>query len=362
MIDPLSLGPITFDRPAIQVPRPVLPTRRLLQPTSVPGEFILETDYSSLSNYMECPRMYENYSIHSREASVDTPATNFGKLFHTCEEYRLRHGYSPETLAAQRDIIEQHYLTTVYPPSDYRSAARMNSVLAAYYAINAFDGWPERIVKVNDEPLIERPYKVPLMTVEVNARVPYAAGALIVPNLTLPENHVDENEYGFFVSRIHVVLTGRIDAVVAEGPLLWVIDHKTTSRGGKEFEEYFRLSNQTRGYTWAASKLTGLPLAGLILNAVIIRPPTKTGVATEFDRKSYPYRPDSLEEYEANMRQLIRTIIFSLTSGYFQQHSLSFKSPCVGCAYHDNCQLPVNQRWADLASDFYQDVTWSPLH
>jgi hypothetical protein len=174
-----------------------------------------------------------------------------------------------------------------------------------------------------------------------------------------------EHKYRTNVRRLHFVFTGKIDAVIrAASGLLWVIDHKTSSRGGKEFEEAFRLSLQTRGYCWAAQKILGQRVAGLIMNAVVVRKKTVkgTGVPTEFNRHYFNYDPWSLAEWEANVHAVIEDIVASLQRGFFPQASRSFKSPCTGCDFHENCALPPDQRAADLASGLYTDVTWSPTN
>src|ERR1700744_2611606 len=75
---------------------PTKPRRRLLTPVpGKPGEFFMELDYSSLSNFLVCPHMFYKYSILGREAATDGSATSFGHLFHEIEEQRLRHGLTP---------------------------------------------------------------------------------------------------------------------------------------------------------------------------------------------------------------------------------------------------------------------------
>jgi hypothetical protein len=142
---------------------------------------------------------------------------------------------------------------------------------------------------------------------------------------------------------------------------LWVVDHKTTSRGGKEYYDYFYLTNQTRGYAWAAQQLSGKRITGLILNAVICRPITNTGIAQEFDRPKYEYSQASLDEWKQNAISTVSDIAFCLQRGYFPQYARSFKSPCIGCDYHDNCKFNPEHRAADLSTNIYRDVTWNPI-
>ena len=351
MIDPLS---ISLSQPC-PPPSEVYPTRKLLQPShDHPDDYILELDYSSASKVIDCPRAGENYLIHSREAATDGSATSFGKLFHSCEEVRLLHGMSDATRQRQHELVASHFLRHFPAPGDHRTADRMLEVLGKYNSMYSTDGWPDKVHRLNGEKLVERSFKVGLCTIPMNATIPFTMEQLVT--------ECSGNAAPLRIRSIHVLFTGRIDAIITDSNLLWVVDHKTSSRGGREFEEAFRLSLQTRGYVWAAQRLLGLPVAGLTMNAIIIRPPTRTGTGTEFSRQSYFYSPDSLLEWEDNMRAIVTTFVSHLVAGYFPQHPRSFKSPCAGCSYQDNCTLPRAQRFADLASDQFRDVTWSPIN
>lgn len=358
MLDPLALD-IPLAEASGQTAQPTLPTRKLLRPSpDHPDDYVLEVDYSGLSKFMECPRQSENYHVRSREADRDRAATDFGKLFHTLEEKRIRAGFTPETLVHQQETIAMHFLR--HPPSatDYRTAAMMTQVRSGYTSQYILDGWTEKLLQIDGQPMVERPFKIPLCTVEVNKLLSYTPQTLIGE-----DSGVSGAPHALpFVRNIHVLYTGRIDAVLQEGPFVWVVDHKTSSRGGREFEEAFRLSLQTRGYCYVAQLLCGLEVTGLILNAAIIRPPTKTGKGVEFLRRNYFYSQDSLAEWLQDTQALATDFVSALVRGYFPQTSRSFKSPCAGCDYNENCTLPREQRAADLASDLYRDVTWSPIH
>lgn len=376
MQDPLS---VNIASPHV-APRPVYPTRKLLTPSPEhPDDYIMELDYSALSKFMECPRMAENYLVRSREANKDQSATDFGKLFHTLEERRLGTGVlSDEVKKKQHEDIAQHFLVHQVPATDHRTQDRMVQTIKLYNERYEKDELPSKVLHVNGEPFVERPFKIELATIELRLQLPYERSQLVDTKgqegrwsqgehyfLTTGERNgksFEEQKKGFPVRNLHILYTGRIDAVLQESNLLFVMDHKTSSRGGRTFEEAFRLSLQTRGYCWAAQKLLSLPVAGLIMNAVIIRPLTKTGVGTEFNRITYFYRPDQLDEFELCMKAAVSSLVSMLVSGYFPQYARSFKSPCEMCDYSENCTLPIHQRADDLASELYRDVTWNPMH
>lgn len=364
MLDPLSFS---IESPRAPAPRLDLPTRKLLQPSpDHPDDYILELDYShGLSNFMICPRLWENVNVRSRESAYDNIAQDFGSLFHKCEELRLRYGLSPEVVARQRELVVQHFLSKPAPPGEYRTADRMIDVLNKYNSgVAANDHWPESVAVRDGEKVLERSFKVPLCSVPVNTTLPYRYRDLVA----LPDFHTPSEYHGITnlpVRSLHILLTGRIDAILQNSNLLFVLDHKTTSRDESEVVEAFNLSFQTRGYAWAAREL-GFPVAGCIINSVLIRPPHKTErgkTAREaFNRHTYFYRPDMLDEFAESAKAHVSTLVHFLTTGFFPQTSLSFRSPCPRCDFHDNCRLPPHQREADLASDLYRDVTWDPTH
>jgi len=358
LIDPLSLSVNTTA--SAPPARPVYPQRKLLQQSPEhPDDYILELDYSSASKIIDCARASENYLIHSREHDSDRSATDFGKLFHSCEELRLHHGFTPEVRQRQSEMIVEHFVMHPTRPGDHRTSQRMQQILKTYEERYATDGWPGKVVQFEGAPFIERAFKIELCTLELDTTLPYDR-ALIVAQSELNDPTRAGNVY---IRNLHVFITGRIDVVLHDNGLNWVVDHKTSSRGGEEFESAFFLSLQTRGYVWAAQKLINQPVVGLIMNAVVILPPTqKVENNTKMDRPSYFYSADSLVEYEDNMRAIVSDFVAQLQRGYFPQYARSFKSPCAHCDYKMNCRLPRHQRPADLASAIFRDVTWNPVH
>lgn len=358
MIDPLSFS-IETARPS--PPRPSHPTRKLLQRIPDTNDFFLEMDYSAASMYMSCPQSAENKLIHSREAAVDSVATRFGRCFHLAEELRLRHGFTPAVTQRQHELIIKFFEENPVPLDEYRTADRLISVVHTYNKRFAdpssplFDSWPEKVFRLNDDPFIEKPFKLPLTTISVSGLLPYSVRQLVA--------NEGDNEHKLYVNDIHIVLTGRIDLVIREGNLLWVVDHKTSSRGGAEYVNAFRLSLQTRLYTLVLSKM--LPdhhVSGMILNGVVVRPLTKTGTGLDFERHPFAYSPDLLADCEHSFVSITEDFVHSLQRGHFPQHARSFKSPCASCEYEDNCRLPRHQRALDLASDLYRNTTWNPMH
>lgn len=351
MLDPLNLSiPLSVEQPQV-TQRPAMPPRFLLKQTAVTGEFILECDYSGMSDYMRCPRAAMNKHVFRRELAKDQSALGFGRLFHKLTEVKDRVGLTPETLAFQREHAAKHFMEFPCSPTDHRNFDMSQSVIKLYNERWMNDGWKEKVFVFEGEPFIERPFKIELCTIPVDSEVPYSEWLLF-----------SGREYAAtYIKLIHVHYIGRIDLVLEEAGNLWVVDRKTSSRGGAEFEEAFRLSHQTRMYAWAVWQITGRRPLGCILDAAVVRKPTKTGKGLELDRKNYFYSEESLLESAECMKAHVSDFIGCLVRGFWPQSAQSFKSPCAGCDYAGNCALPLSQRAADLASDIYRDVTWNPL-
>lgn len=351
MIDPLS-STISLSESVSQ--RPPAPTKYLLKPSPEhPGDYILEVDYSTISHFIVCPRQGENKMVYHREAQRENSAQNFGTLFHKLEEKRLLVGWTPELDKVHLETIADWFVKYPSPPEDHRTAGMMTKVLAGYKQRYLNDGLEKRVFCMDEHPFVERPFKIPLMTIEVNQTIPYPSGLLV---------QFGHDKVHLKVRNLHIIYVGKIDSLfIDEAKLYWVRDIKTSSRGGSEFSEAFRLSLQTRGYAWAAQKILGKSVAGLMLDAVIVRKETKTGKGTEYTRQSYFYSPDLIDEWEEDMKGHMLSFVSCLQRGFFPQVSLSFKSPCPSCDYFENCALPRHQRAADLASDVYRDVTWNPM-
>lgn len=348
MNDPLSLVLDT----ATQGPKPDSnkPRRKILQRIPETDDYILELDYTALSAFLKCQRNFENAHVRGRLGGSVT-ALSFGGCFHKAEELRLRHGLSPETETAQRELIAKHFVDNPVPTDEYRNGSYMLNLVAAYNRLYAYDGWPAKVLQFNSAPFIERPFKIPLCTISVNTYLAYSKDLLVVGE--------QDPERSLYVRSVHVLYTGKIDVIIEEPTGIWAPDHKTTSRGGKEYEQAFALSLQTRGYVWAARKL-GIPVLGAILNAVINRKITATGKGMEFIRTYYEYSDDVLTDFERSTTATAEEIMNCLTRGFFKQEAQSFMSPCSRCSYSLNCRLPFKDRDLDLASPLFRNNVWDP--
>ena len=339
-------------------PSHVYPPRRLLTQIPSTDEYVLHIDNSSLERFTTCARAAEYYLVYSKETAHLRAALGFGKAIHSALELRglVEGDSSPEVLAAieqrQIEVIINHFENHFVPDTEFRTCERAIQVIQKYnkqYGHELFTF--ER--DANGNPYVEVPFTIPLGDLAVASEIPYPKRQLVV------DATEDTN---FTISVLHIVWTGRIDALIRQDGQLWVMDHKTSSIMGQGFFDDFHLNNATLGYCWAAQKIVGEPVVGLLMNAIGVRAPSKTGNMNQFERQRYLYTPDRISEWELNTQALVADFVSNLIRGYFPMET----KWCIGkygkCEYWDTCTLPKHQRTMDLFGSSYQDVTWSPLN
>lgn len=300
-------------------------------------EGIMKISNTSLEYFTTCARSAEYYLLRQRRIARPASALTFGAaihealaLFHTKYESQGPDSWAGFFQEAEKLLIP--YFQEV-PEDEWRTLERAQRSLASYLASLDEDSLPLTPLVKDGGFLAETSFEVPIGEVEFN------------------------HEFqGVFHKNLKVIWKGRFDLIVEHREKLWVVDHKTTSFVGPSFFLDFENSSQTLGYTWAAEKILGRPVEGLLLNALVIRKPTKTGVGFELQRKYFPYCLDRVNEWAFNTLTLVSDFLSHLKRGYFPMET----KWCVGkygpCQYLDVCTLAASQRETMLASNFYENV------
>jgi hypothetical protein len=165
--------------------------------------------------------------------------------------------------------------------------------------------------------------------------------------------------------------TGKIDRIYENQGLYYVEDHKTTSALGPTYFRQFDPSNQMMGYAWLAQKLTGLPIAGVRINAHAV-----LKGSSKFERQTIMFSPERLEEWAANLNEWIERIASSFVDlnpagppvvhddALLRAFPHNFNA-CAGkygqCIYTDVCTMPLRSRGRVLENDF-ELHPWNPLN
>lgn len=301
------------------------------------GALHLEIDWSSFEGFLNCQRIGKYRNVQGRIA-LPKSALVYGQAIHSALEHRYRHGFtksqplydSPDWKTPAINIL----LKNPFPAGEWRGVDVALQLLNAYE--KQYSHEPFEIFHVEDNayetsPAVELSFSVPLMSTEL-------------PGGT-----------------VHVSWTGVIDLIVIQNDEVWVVDHKTSSIQGPSVLTGFQLSQQMHGYKWAVEKLIGKPVAGVIINSLITRKPSKNGTPIDFERNWIPIRRDQTLEWEEDIKNSVVEFLHCLETDTWRMNS----SYCVGkfgkCQYHDVCMLPRNQRDTMLNSSAFVNCTWNPL-
>ena len=339
--------------------------RRYLLKYIAPNEFALQIDNSSLEVFNTCPRSAEYQLVHARGAPPSPPLTYGGGVHDGLEYWYKNQGgaTSPSTLEdVIRDSIrasEHSFEQNPIPLGEWRTADKCSDTLQRYFKHYGTKEPFELLKDADGNSAVEIPFSLPLGVIEQAEIVTtdYTFADIVDPDTY---SHPSTAKVAF--SKIHVYWTGKMDLAARMDGANWIIDHKTTSMLGPSFYRHFELSGQTIGYTWAGEQIFGEKFAGLMVNVIVGRKPTKSGVGCTFERQRFYYRQDQVDEWADNTLTLCSDFIACLARDNFPM-SVSW---CMGkygaCKYHDVCTLPKDQRHFMLNSDQYADNTWTPLH
>lgn len=333
-------------------------------------------DATAFKKHITCDRSFEYYFVDKRQSGDRRVPLEAGAIFHEVMEWRrllenvpsytieaieheqeqiahlLYAGWrcSVDSQFAMNYIRQRHpeveglstsstegLLNTLYPGftpplDDFRTETNCIDTLRAY---NREYPMPEPfdILKLNGRPMVEIPFAFPIMTVNV------------------PELH--PRPFTFY-------WTGKIDTAVEYPDGVWGQDIKTGSRNDG-FDEYANDQAQI-GYLWAIHKLTGLLPRGFCIDKVFWRKPTKGGKGTEFIRHREAIEPERIAEWEHNTIAILEDILRNAVRDFYPMKSEWCKGKYSTCEYLNVCKMPPKGRRVMLMSDFYKDVTWSPLH
>jgi len=346
----------SIDLSSVSLAEPTLPGHRryLLQYIS-PGVFALQIDNSSLEVFCTCPRAAEYKLVHARE-SGGSAALVYGGAVHIGLETWYKHADEPSFWDEALPLIEDTFSKTPPPLGEWRTFEKCIDTLQRY--IKKYPTEPFSIQTYNGQPQIERAFSLPLTVVELNVQTDYSFSSIVDPD-TYPLELADQPVY---ISEVHVYWTGKIDMLIDLDSRPYILDHKTTSVAGPQYFKEYELSQQTIGYCWAASRLYGAPITDFLLNCIIGRKPTPSGVGCEFTRQRYNYRPDQITEWETNITVLVSDFLSNLARGFFPQATKWCFGKYGECPYFQTCTLPPSHRMAMLTSSAYRNVTWSPLN
>ena len=316
-------------------------------------------DNSSLSTLTTCPRKGAYSFLARRQEVKNRMALFFGGAIHKALEVRDLEQQVLCTAAIEEKMIDSlvEYYTDCDDTDDYRNLTYAIRTIERYNKTFAAD--PQVAITLpSGEVAVELPFSIPL-------------GEIVVDSLMwVSDPDIDSGIPQFrHVDTIQIIFTGKIDRVCAHQGNTYLLDHKTTSMGGPTFFDEFYTSHQFRGYKFATEKLLGIPVRGVIINALMCRPPLKSGdVNYTFDRHTIHIDDDMVADWQDSFLQAVETFISyhinqdpALPERAYPMHT----NTCVGkygkCEFFGVCQLTPKHRPMLLHSGLYETNTWNPL-
>lgn len=293
-------------------------------------------DNTVVSAYSECERKaYYSYWLHRKHKGLQRAPLSYGTSFHKGKEAYFKSGGDMDLVAyAIHHSWEDHG-----NPEDHRTPER---------CVTAFHEWVERW---------GGSFEAEQQGWGRTLGYPEAPMIEIITELT-------------WEGALHPY-TVKIDRIFEHQGLIYVEDTKTSSQLGPQFFKQFSPSSQMMGYAWVAGLLTGLPIAGVRVDAHGI---LKT--QNKFERQTIPYNPDLLyEAMNGNYNALVKRIDYSC-SLLSEDGSLDETDPllleafphrfnaCAGkygqCKFADVCTMAPRLRQQVLDQDFIVEP-WNPL-
>lgn len=263
-----------------------------------------------------------------------------GSCWHQAQEVNAHEKDPQKCEDLQVQTIEKFFIEHPVDETEFRNADRLVEGVKRYNkhykhrqltVLKDSIGWP----------MVEIEATLPLGQIEVNQTVNIGRGESIL------------------IYTLYVQWNSIIDRVVSFDGENFVLDFKSTTRGGPTFFEQFPLSQQLIGYVWSADQLCEVPIAGAIVDETVWRRPTPTGKPFDFDWQRFYYSKDQRLEWQANTMQAVATFVSSLMSSTFPMTGMS--SGCVfkygKCPYYDVCIMPAQHRKEILMSSDFMDAT-----
>jgi hypothetical protein len=317
-------------------------------------------DNSTLSTITTCPRKAAYGVLARRQQCKPRAALFFGGAIHKALEVRDMEQQILCTAAIEEKMINAlvEYFSDCDDSDDYRNLSYAIRTIEQYN--KTFPADPQVAITLpSGEVAVELPFALPMGEVH------------ICDSMWVKDPDINNGDPQFrHIDTIQIVFTGKMDRICEKNGRKFLLDHKTTSMGGPTFFDEFYTSHQFRGYKWATEQLLGIEVAGVIINALVCRPPLKSGsVNYTFDRQEILIDSDQVRDWQTSFLQAVETFLGYHVGQPEQERPESaypmHTNTCIGkygkCEFFDVCQLTPAHRNAMLFSGLYETNTWNPL-
>lgn len=321
---------------------------------------LLFIDNSTLSTLTTCPRKSCFGVLAKRQEAKSRMALFFGGAIHKALEIRDLQNEVLCTAKIENLMVDAliEYYQSCPPTDDYRNLSYAIRTIEQYNKSWSAD-ITTPITLPTGELAVELPFALPLGELEINQQI------------WVRDPDINSGEAQFrHIDSIQIIFTGKIDRVCQYQNATYILDHKTTSIGGATFFDEFYTSHQFRGYSWAMTQLLGRPVSGVIINALICRPPLKSGQANyTFDRQTIRIDQHQISDWQESFLTIVQTFLHhhaqqpnhSPPERAFPMHTNSCITKYGKCEFFSVCQLTPKHQPALLFSRLFEENTWTPL-
>jgi hypothetical protein len=231
----------------------------------------LKIDNFALTMHQTCPAKYDLRMNEGWTSRRRSGALGFGSCLHE----GLAAWYRTHDLGQALYAINDKWPESM-PIDDFRTKEKCVSTMIEYVKQYPSETWT--VVGAPENPVIEVPF-----TLDTGMYLPCAECQIVEDT---PEFRYEAVCTNCGHDREHIEYGGIYDMLIEFGVKLFVVDHKTTSVMGSGYFRQFKPNNQMTGYIWAASKLSGEPVSGALINAVGIYKAGKTKFEREITSRS----------------------------------------------------------------------------
>lgn len=293
----------------------------------------MKIDNFALTMHQTCPakfdlRINQEWTVRRRSGAL-----GFGAALHEglCTWYKT--GELSKSLVAIAEAWPQEH-----PIDDYRTREKCIQTMMDYVKT-----YPTESFKVigygTDDAMVEKTFSLEtglyLSCWECGPDYEWDGdGAPVCPNCGAP---VEPIEYG-----------GIFDTLVEFGGRIFILEHKSTSVLGPTYFHQFKPNNQVTGYVWGASKLSGRPVGGAIINAIGIYKSS----STKFERSITTRSPADIEEWLRNVKAVCEEIQQHRRTGFWPMRTSACTLYGI-CEFHSVHTLShPTEREARLQTDY----------
>lgn len=276
----------------------------------------MKIDNFALTMHQTCPAKYQLRMHEGWTAKRRSGALGFGGALHA----GIAEWYRTGKIEAAVVAISEGWPEGI-SVDDFRTKEKCVTTMLEY--VKKYPSEPFQIIGAPENPLIEVPFTLELGLSLSHCQECDYNNALEEEGWQLRDckncgRQLEPLEYG-----------GILDGGINFSGQMFVFEHKSTTQLGSQYFNQFKPNNQISGYIWAGGLLSGMPVAGAMVNAIGIYKASPT----KFERSITARSPQGIESWKRNVQSVCNEIKSHERTGYWPQRTGSCTQYGL-CEYH----------------------------